>query len=403
MSLDKKHLTACYGCISGCDRQEFPDETGKRYKHFCQSSSFYMLPVSIYYGEGEEAVRVNRLANRLCDQYGLDTAVLQPLIEWLAKCYEAGILGDQETGLPLSKIGSAEFIEKLVHDLSFKEGFGDILSMGALKAAGLVGRGSRRLLGSVISTRASETTDYDPRFMAVNGLIYATEPRRPIQLLHATSLPIARWVNWLNGYEDAFLSTERLKEVARQFWGGDDACDFSTYRGKAVAAKKIQDFGYIKESLILCDLSWPIYQVRHFNEEIGFSTMESRIVSAITGRVLDEDGLNRIGERIFNLQRAILLRQGWGGRESDKIMDYFFEEPLDSLFFDPECLAPGRNCEPISKKGAVVDREGFERLKDEYYVLRGWDLETGLPTGERLRELDLGDVAGDLEKLDLLR
>ena len=46
-------------------------------------------------------------------------------------------------------------------------------------------------------------------------------------------------------------------------------------------------------------------------------------------------------------------------------------------------------------------REDFEKLKDEYYALRGWDA-AGLPTEARLKELDLADVAADLEARRLL-
>ena len=402
VTYERTRRTACYGCISGCDRQEYEDENGKTYKHFCQASFMYIEPAIKYYGD-DGGAKVSMLAGRLADQYGLDTAVIQPLIDWLGKCHEACILNDKETGLPLSRIGSSEFIETLVRKISFREGFGDILARGTLKAADYVGKGSHKFIGPGIGTRAGATSDYDPRFMIVNGLIYATEPRRAIQLLHATALPIARWINWLEGYDDAFLSTEILQDIAETFWGSVDAGDFSTYAGKALAAKRIQDFGYIKESLIICDLAWPIYQVQHFDENIGFYTMESHIVSAITGRNLDEEELNRIGERIFNLQRAILLRQGWGGREGDNLLDYLYHEPLELLFFDPECIAPGKDGKQISKKGAVVERERFEKLKDEYYALRGWDVETGFQTRIKLQDLDLDDIASDLEKRRLLR
>jgi aldehyde:ferredoxin oxidoreductase len=35
-------------------------------------------------------------------------------------------------------------------------------------------------------------------------------------------------------------------------------------------------------------------------------------------------------------------------------------------------------------------------MKGEYYELRGWDVETGLPTRTKLEELQLHDVADDL-------
>ncbi len=400
--LGKTRLTSCYGCISGCDRREYEHEDGNKYKYFCQSSSVYLGP-SMKYNEDGAGEEVNMLAGRLCDQYGLDTAVLSPMIGWLDQCHEAGILTDEGTGLPLSKMGSSEFIRTLVRKLSFKEDFGDILSMGISRAAEHIGNGSRKFLSSWVSTPSNETQDYDPRFMPTNALIYATEPRRPIQMLHATSLPIIRWVNWVEGWRDAFLSTDMLMNIAEQFWGSREAIDFSNNTGKALAAKRIQDFGYIKESLILCDLAWPIYQVQHFDKEMGFSTLESRIVSAVTGRDLNEEVLIRTGERIFNLQRAILAVQGWGGREGDSILDYFYHEPLKGLFFDPECIAPGEDGKQISKKGAVLQREGFEKLKDEYYRLRGWDVETGLQAREKLNELDMDDIAKNLEERGLLK
>ena len=222
-------------------------------------------------------------------------------------------------------------------------------------------------------------------------------------MLHATSLPIIRWMNWIEGNKDAFLSTGILQGIADQFWGGDGALDFSTYEGKARAAKSIQDFGYIKESLIVCDLAWPIYQVRLFDKDLGLATLESRIVSAVTGKDYSEKDLIETGERVFNLQRAILARQGWGGREGDTLLDFFFEEPLDWLFFDPDCIAPGRGGEQISKKGASLSKEAFEKVKSEYYTLRGWDVETGLQNESKLHELNMMDVARDLKKKELLK
>jgi aldehyde:ferredoxin oxidoreductase len=400
VELNKTRLTSCYGCISGCDRREY-EEGGESYKHFCQSSAVY-LGAALKYNTADTWEDVNMHANKLCDQFGLDTAVLEPMIGWLERCYKAGILSEKETGLPLSRLGSSEFIEAIVQKVSFREGFGDILADGILKTAKIVGQDSLKFLSAVVSTRGNETQDYDPRFMPVNALIYATEPRRPIQMLHGTALPILRWVNWVDGYKDAFLSSDILKDIARDYWGGLNALDFTSYEGKAEAAKKIQDLGYLKECLITCDLAWPIYQIQHFDDEIGFSTLQSRILKAITGKELNEEELLRTGERIFNLQRAILARQGWGGREGDRILEYFFNEPLESMFFSPECIAPGKDAKEVPQKGNILDRDRFEQMKDEYYSLRGWDVKTGLQTRAKLEELQMGDIARELEKEKLL-
>jgi aldehyde:ferredoxin oxidoreductase len=393
-------LFACYGCISGCDRAMY-EEGGKRYKSFCQSSAVYARPAREYFGENPEAAGVSRLATRLCDSYGLDTAVLAPMIDWLIKCHSAGILNEAITGLPLSKAGSLEFIETLVKRIAYREGFGEVLAEGTTKAIEYAGKGSERYLGSGI-TRAGETGDYDPRLIIANAMIYATEPRRAIQLLHATALPLKRWINWLEGWKDAFLTTEVLRGIAERFWGSREALDFSSPEGKALAAKKIQDYGYVKESLILCDLSWPIYLVRPPDDKIGPGTLESQIVSAITGCEMDERELLRTGERIFNLQRAVLMRQGWGGRAGDNLMGYLFHEPITWTFFNPQLLAPDKNGKPVSRKGAVMEESVFEQIKNEYYQLRGWELSSGLQTRATMTRLGLEDIAADLGKRNLL-
>jgi aldehyde:ferredoxin oxidoreductase len=63
-----------------------------------------------------------------------------------------------------------------------------------------------------------------------------------------------------------------------------------------------------------------------------------------------------------------------------------------------DCVVPGKHGEVVCRKGAVVDRQAFERMKDEYYQLRGWDVVTGFPSCAKLEELELDDVAQYLEQ-----
>ena len=46
-----------------------------------------------------------------------------------------------------------------------------------------------------------------------------------------------------------------------------------------------------------------------------------------------------------------------------------------------------------------MTRETLEKMKDEYYEIRGWDKETGIPTPQRLLKLDLPDIAEDMKKI----
>jgi hypothetical protein len=36
------HLTACYGCISGCSRRTYEAEDRRKYKSFCQATLIYL-------------------------------------------------------------------------------------------------------------------------------------------------------------------------------------------------------------------------------------------------------------------------------------------------------------------------------------------------------------------------
>jgi aldehyde:ferredoxin oxidoreductase len=128
----------------------------------------------------------------------------------------------------------------------------------------------------------------------------------------------------------------------------------------------------------------------------------NQYLSNDTGKKIDEIEHNKIRERIFNLQRAVFLRQGWGGRQGDRLLDYLHDEPLESVFFNPDCIVPGKNGEIVSRKGARLDRKDFENLKSEYYTLRGWDVPSGLPTEKKLKEPGLADIAADLKTRDLL-
>ena len=80
----------------------------------------------------------------------------------------------------------------------------------------------------------------------------------------------------------------------------------------------------------------------------------------------------------------------------------WFSMPLKWQHVNPECLVPGKDGEVVCQKGAVVDRMEFEKMKDEYYQLRQWDVASGLQTRTKLEELGLKDVANDLEQRELL-
>ena len=395
----------CYGCGIGCSRQSYRADDGRQYKSFCQAGTIYGMEAMRYYGERNN---IPLMATRLCDAYGLDTAVTQPLLSWLIECFREGILSEDETGLPFSQAGSAEFIEEFVRRLSFREGFGDILAKGTLHAAETLGKEARTLVRRYIGARTNESRDYDPRLILTTALLLATEPRKPVNQLHGISgNTLISWCTWQRDNSEGFLSTDDLRTLAERFWGGEKAVDFSTCEGKALAAKKVQDRAYAQESLILCDVHWPmqVTAVDAPGGHVGDPSIESRIYSAITGHETSEDDLYHAGERILNLNRAVHLLHGWNGRNDDIVMDYYFNEPLKKgdVFFSPDGIMPGPDGELISRLGLTLDRDEYNMMLDEYYQLRGWDISTGLLMSEKLITLGLNEIVPALERQGLAK
>jgi len=318
------------------------------------------------------------------------------MMRWLTDGYKAGILTEENTGLPLSKYGSWEFIETLVKNISLRHGFGYVLGQGLYQAADSVGDKAKELITDY-PDKNGQNMAYGPRLYNVNGLFFATEPRMALSLCHEISFPVARWKRWVRGLEGAYTSYDMLRDIGRRFWGSELAFDFSTYEGKAVAAKRIQDRIHAIECLILCGQYYP-----HTKTREGDPTIESKLYSAVTGNETDEEGLNRIGERVFNLERAVLAREDPQRKKVDEIPEFNFTVALEGEVLNTELLVPGKNGKPITKRGTVVDKEKFTKMLGEYYELRGWDKSSGLQTKQKLAELDLENIAKELAQRGLV-
>jgi aldehyde:ferredoxin oxidoreductase len=388
----------CFGCIDGCIRQSFTTQSGETGKYMCQSALFYEIRGQRFHGEATE---VSYQANKLCDDYGVDTRAVETMIMWLSRCFYAGILTDENTGIPFSRLGSLEFIDTLIQKIAFRDGIGDTLAQGTVKAAEKLGQDAIRFIKDyMIDTGENEV--YGPRLYIATGLLYAFEPRMPIQQLHEISVPAMIWAAREMGYQESYLTSDVMRGIGARFWGSELAADFSTYDGKAHAAVLIQNRQYAKEALITCDFTWPMLHSPTTSDHVGDPSLEAQLTSVITGMDIDESALGHVGERLFNLQRAILVREGQRGRQHDTLAGFCFTAPLKGDYGNPECLVPGKDGRPYSRKGMVVERGAFEKMKDEYYALRKWDVATGLQTKPQLDGLDLADVAETMAAEGLL-
>jgi len=389
----------CYGCTGDCLRRNYRAEDGRTGKFMCQSATFYQQLAEMHYGPGYE---VPFRVNKICDEYGLDTMGVALVLIWLMRCARAGLITDQTTGIPVSKIGTEEFMESLVRSIALRQGFGDALAQGVESAARQLGPAATERRVPVMS-KAELPNAIDARLYTMVWLPLAMEPKPPLGHTHEITRVILRWIQWRRGEEGAYVSNEVFRRVAARFWGSEEAAELSKPEGMALAAKTMQDRQYAQECLVLCSFLWPITDSEFTEDHLGDPSLESRLVSAVTGVETSEEGLHRIGERVFNLHRAILLREGHRGIGDDRLPDAWHTVPLKGDVTNPELVVPGRGDQVVSMKGAVVDRRAFERMREEYYGLRGWNTRSGLPTRGSLTELDLRDIADNLDSRGLLQ
>ena len=403
MPMPKKKIefvktASCYQCGMECGRGLYRTTTGRQEIRKCQAMVMYMPFMKM---RPEEPIDTALDATRICNDFSICTMELSHILLWLEACYQSGLLTDKDTGLSYSNIGSIEFLEQLVSMIAYRKGFGDILAEGILRAGKKLGKTAEAHF-SQYTKAVGKDGIYSPKQYPVNAMLYALEPRQPIAQLHDVSHLIARWLLHRIRPHLSPTTAAVFRKAAVKFWKSEKAWDMTTLEGKAEAAVRIQDRTYVKDSLGLCDFGWPIMDSFNTEDHTGDPTLESKLFSAVTGIDIDEAGLDWYGERIFNQQRAILLREGWRPQIDDVPAEHNFTEPLLFDVLNPELMVPGPTEEPVSVKGAILDRNAYKSLRKEFYAKRNWDIETGLQNVETLSRIGLFDVAKALKESDLI-
>jgi len=352
----KLKKASCYGCISGCTRAMYEAENGERGKYLCVAAVFYADP-SKKLGEWND---VHFHASRICNDYGLDVFSMAAIIGWLQKCYHAGILTDEKVGIPISKMGSIEFIQTLARKVSLREGFGDILAEGSAKANKKLGLGKKGE-DYLICTRGMTLVAGDPRGVGYGfGLGYAMGTRGGCDHLRACAS--IDFVSFL--YPGLAESITGIKGEIKPF----------NKLGKPRLVFYEENQKAITDSLEVCCFT------THFAYTV-LARDQVEYLNACTGLDFTEEELLKIGERIYNLERAYWARILSGKRE-DILPKRFTSEPL------PKSIPDQVNF------GNVID---ITDMLKEYYKIRGYELNTGFPGDKRLKELGLKDVAEELK------
>jgi aldehyde:ferredoxin oxidoreductase len=302
-----------------------------------------------------------------CTELGLDYASTASVIALAMELFQRGIITRKDAdGLDLTW-GNEDSAIALIQKIASREGFGDVLAEGSVRAAASIGRGAERY---VMATKGMEMMQNDPR-SASRGWIFGqfTNPRGGDNVksthVYADRYNPNWWIDQFDMPEDV---KKRIYSMPPQEVG-------DSWEGKPLMCRWFEDMYSVANALGLC----------FFN--VGFRIVLgpkylSRLYSACTGLDTSPEEMITFGERVFTLLKVYNIRQGVT-RKDDTVPDRFFEEPM------PE--GPAR--------GAKLSRPTIDALLDEYYGLRGWDQKTGMPSHQKLVELGLTDIADELLKL----
>jgi len=358
-----KRLISCFNCPQHCGGLISHKDT-PRYMAKCFGKLTYAM--AAYVDDLDFSWEILQRAT----EYGVDSFSTPQILAFAVELYEAGILTDKDfAGCPSDKAGRFFWLlDRVVR----REGIGDVLADGVYFAARKIGNGAEEFDHNTIKKHEQlpiKLGTLDPLYF----LMYSTNEKISITQMEG------QWP------QSAFPTMEQREEFVRD-WPQLPDEKFKQYlldwepRGeKAIPyyptpdiASEIVDWMEMMHNIddacgMCCGMSSfcfkPPYHIHNY----------PKLISAATGMDLDEAGLKKIVNRSRNLHRAYNNRKGI--RRVDE------QPPKDHW------------------KRRFPEIE--EQLLSTYYKFKGWNHD-GIPTREKLEELDLGYVADDLEMRGIL-
>jgi aldehyde:ferredoxin oxidoreductase len=327
----------CFGCPIACGKTlRLPEAQGGVRWKMPEYETLFSLGSMLDNWDPASLLKVNNL----CDQWGLDTISMGVSIAFAMECFEKGYLTTGDTGGRALRFGDADLILDLVTQTGKRMGFGNMLAEGSFRMAQRLGKGAEDLL---YCFKKVEVAGHSARALKGMSIGYATATRG-------------------GSHHDA--------RPTLLYAGGE--FDRTKTRGSASFAFRTQNFTALADSLTQC----------RFASERGYGGIINenyvKMINSVTGWALSLQDVERIGERIYNLERVFNCREGVT-RNDDRIPARALTQPI------PSGPSKGMYCPP----------EEFETMLDEYYALRGWEAD-GIPGAERLKSLDLEELIKEL-------
>ena len=287
-------------------------------------------------------------ANELCNAYMLDTISTGMVISFAMECFEHGLLTPGDTdGIEL-RFGNADAMVTMVEWIALRKGIGDLLAEGVRIAAEKIGGEAHYF---AIHVKGMELPMHEPRGKYNVGMGYAISEIGADHLVvaHDTMLANPGGIPFKNakplGITDAQSAQSLNSEKMSQFYVLEKVTSMEKVIGYCF-------FGPAPRSYIKMD-----------------EVVES--VNAATDWEMTLDDLLELGERATNMARVFNAREGFT-RMDDTLPERLFSALENGIL-----------------AGEIFPRDEFETALTELYGLKGWNLETGMPTRERLKSLEL--------------
>ncbi len=329
-------MLACTSCVVHCRHRNTLGGEGPEY------STIGLLGANVGIAPTDQVIMLNNLVNDL----GLDASSTGTIIAWAMELYQRGMIDDSMTGAPL-RWGDYETVHSLIEDIAHRRGFGDVLAESS-QAARYFPNEARDYLIAVKNLPQSDP--HDVRYFKGFALGIAVASRGADHLRNRPTLEVFK-----------------LPDEARaSIYGRVNDPDPTGYKDKGLIVAYGDDIYAVSDCLGVCR-----FVTRGFNSPhlLGYQEF-CDLISASTGLEYTPESLREVGRRVLDTERLINADFGLT-RADDTLPKRYFDDPM-----------PARKT-----KGHHVDREQFQKMLDEYYAERGWDLEGRVPK-ERVKEID---------------
>ena len=359
-----KRMISCFNCPQQCGALiSYKDVP--RYMMKCFSKLTYAM--GAYVDDLDFSFRIAQRAF----EYGVDSFSTPQILAFAVELQEAGILTDEDfAGCPSDKEGRFFWLlDRLVR----REGIGDLLAEGTYWAARKIGKGAEKYDHNTIKKHEQMNVKLgmlDPLYFlmfATNEKISITQiegnwPQAAFPSKEDREAFVKDWPQLPDEkFKQYFVDWEPRGEKSNPYYPTPEMC--------CEIVDWMETLHNIDDALGLCAgmasfCLKPPYHIHNY----------PKLVSAATGMDLDEAGITKIVNRSRNLHRALNNRRG---------MTRADEKPPEDHW---------------RKRFPEYEAE----LLSTYYKFKGWNYD-GVPTRERLHELDLDYVADDLEQRGILK